>query len=137
MQPAWAVRKACWAAWRAAAAASSAVESVASYVPGFIKEEKGAEKKSDKDYTYYKEYGKGWDKILDAMDKDMALMNDQNKVLIWDYDDDSTADARKSEGQKLYNKINSETAGWSGYSSAFHFVGLGQGGNIATKPHHY
>lgn len=117
----------------AASAVSSAVDSATSYVPGFIKEEKGAEKKSDKDYTYYKEYGKGWDKILDAMDKDMALMNEKNKVLIWDYEDDSTADKRKSEGQKLYNKINSEIAGWSGYSTAFHFVGLGQGGNIANE----
>lgn len=117
----------------AASAVSSAVESVASYVPGFIKEEKDPDKKSDKDYTYFKEYGNNWDKILDAMDKDLALMNEKNKVLIWDYEDDSTADARSSEGRKLYNKIKSETSDWAGYSSAFHFVGLGQGGNIANE----
>jgi len=117
----------------AASAVSSAVDSVASYVPGFIKEDKAKEKQSDKEYNYFKEYDKGWDKKMKEMDKTLAEMNDKNKVLIHDFEEADTEDKRKQEGDKLYNKIQSEIASWADYPSAIHFIGLGQGGNIANE----
>ncbi len=117
----------------AASAASSAVETVASYVPGFIKEEKDKDKKSDKEYNYFQDYAKGWDKQMKDMDNQLLEMNEENNVLVYDYESAATESERKQEATKLYAKIQSKISGWNGYTSAFHFIGLGQGGNMANE----
>ncbi|MBC7829320.1 MAG: hypothetical protein H7122_16345 [Chitinophagaceae bacterium] len=112
---------------------ASAIDSVASFLPGYIKEEKEKEKKADKEYNYFKEYDKGWDKKLKQIDHDLLEMNEESKTLVHDFEESDTADKRKQEGKKLHDKIKKEISDWTDYPSAIHFIGLGQGGNIANE----
>jgi hypothetical protein len=117
----------------AAGGVASAIDSVASFLPGYIKEEKEKEKKSEKEYNYFKEYGKGWDKKIKELDQAIYEMHNESKTLVHDFEEADTAEKRKQEGKKLHDKIKKEIADWAGYPSAIHFIGLGQGGNIANE----
>ncbi|MCD2423474.1 hypothetical protein LQ567_11925 [Niabella pedocola] len=111
------------------------VESAAAAIPGlnlFFKEEKEPEKKCDKEYTYYKDYN-DWDAYMRKMKNELSdKLHIDNEVLVFDFDA-ADAEGRKKEGQKLCTQIKAKTASWKGYSSCFHFVGLGQGGNVANE----
>ncbi|MCF3111509.1 hypothetical protein LL912_22170 [Niabella sp. CC-SYL272] len=111
------------------------LESAAAAIPGlnlFFKEETEPEKKCDKEYTYYKDY-KDWDAYIRKMKNELSnKLHIDNEALIFDFDA-SDAEGRKKEGQKLCTQIKAKTASWKGYSSCFHFVGLGQGGNVANE----
>ncbi len=111
------------------------VEDIANSIPGlslFFKEEKGPEKKCDKEYTYFKE-DKAWDSYIKKMKDDFPnRLNPENQVVSFEYDA-TDARGREREGKKLAAKIKSATSGWKDYSAAFHFIGLGQGGNVANE----
>jgi len=111
------------------------VESAAASVPGlnlFFKEETEPEKKCDKEYTYYKDYN-DWDGYMKKMKNELSdKLHIDNEVLVFDFDA-SGVDGRKQEAKKLYTQIKTKTTAWEGYSACFHFVGLGQGGNVANE----
>ncbi len=111
------------------------VEDAAASIPGlslFFKEEKEPEKKCDKEYNYFKEY-KDWDKYIDKMKDDFPeKLNPENLVISHEFDTNDTK-GREQEGKKLANQIKSKISGWKESTAAFHFVGLGQGGNVANE----
>lgn len=111
------------------------IESAANSIPGlsvFFKEEKEPEKKSDKEYNYFKDY-KDWDKYFDKMKEELtSRLNSDNEVFVFDFDADD-AEGIKKEGKKLFTQIKSKIAAWKDYTACFHFVGLGQGGNVANE----
>lgn len=111
------------------------VEGAAASIPGlslFFKEETEPEKKCDKEYTYYKDY-KDWDSYMKKMKSELSdKLYIDNEVLVFDFEA-SGIDGRKQEAKKLCAQVKAKTAGWEGYSSCFHFVGLGQGGNVANE----
>lgn len=110
-------------------------ESAAAAIPGldlFFKEETEPEKKSDKEYTYYKDY-KDWDAYMKKMKSELSdKLHIDNEALVFDFDA-SDAEGRKKEGQKLCAQIKAKTASWKDHRVCFHFVGLGQGGNVANE----
>ncbi|WP_300596655.1 hypothetical protein [Niabella sp.] len=110
-------------------------ESAAAAIPGlslFFKEETEPEKKSDKEYNYYKNYN-DWDAYIKKMKTALSdKLHIDNEVLVFEFDA-ADADGRKKEGQKLCAQVKAKTASWKGYSSCFHFIGLGQGGNVANE----
>ncbi|MBZ4188372.1 hypothetical protein [Niabella beijingensis] len=111
------------------------VEGMAGSIPGlslFFKEEQEPEKKSDKEYTYYKDYS-DWDAYMKKMKNELSnRLNIDNEVLVFDFDAEDAAE-RKKEAAKLTAQIKAKTASWTDYRSCFHFVGLGQGGNVANE----
>lgn len=113
---------------------TSTIDTIASYIPGTIKEDPAKPVKSEKEYTYFETYDKHWDKTFSKMETLLQeKMNPEDFTLIYDFENQATADDRKSEGQKLFNQLNSELSSWKDYPSAIHFIGLGQGGNIANE----
>mgnify|MGYP000958298176 CR=1 FL=1 len=115
-------------------AVTSAIDTVASYIPGTIKEDPAKPVKSEKEYNYFETYGKNWDKTFSKMESMLQeKMNPEDFTLIYDFENQATADDRKNEGKKLFDKLKSELSSWKDYPSAIHFIGLGQGGNIANE----
>ena len=113
--------------------AVSAIESAAASIPGlnmFIKEEK-KETSSEKEYTYFKDYS-AWDKLMTTIKKGLLEMNPDSAVETFEFDS-TDADGRKKAGKDLLDKVNSKIAGWKKYTSYIHFIGLGQGGNVANE----
>lgn len=111
------------------------VESAANSVPGmsvFFKEEQEPEKKTDKEYNYFKDY-KDWDAYMKKMKQELSdKLNIDNDTLVHEFDA-TDVEGREKEGKKLLAKINQKVAAWKGHSACFHFVGLGQGGNVANE----
>lgn len=111
------------------------VENAANSIPGlnlFFKEEKEPEKKCDKEYTYYKDY-KDWDSYMKKMKDELCnKLNPDNETIVFDFDASDAGD-REKEGKKLANQIKSKISAWKDYTACFHFVGLGQGGNVANE----
>jgi hypothetical protein len=111
------------------------VEDMASAIPGlslFFKEEKEPEKKCDKEFNYFKE-DKDWDSYIKKMKDDFPnRLNSENQVVSFEYDA-TDAKGREQEGKKLAAKIKSAISGWKDYGAAFHFIGVGQGGNVANE----
>jgi hypothetical protein len=115
-------------------AVTSAIDTIASYIPGTIKEDPAKPVKSEKEYNYFETYGKNWDKTFSKMETLLQeKMDPENFTLIYDFENQASADDRKQEGQKLFNKLKGELSSWNDYPAAIHFVGLGQGGNIANE----
>jgi hypothetical protein len=115
-------------------AVTSTIDTIASYIPGTIKEDPAKPVKSEKEYNYFEDYAKNWDKPFNKMQSLLQeKMDRENFTLIYDFEDQATADDRKNEGQKLFDKLKGEISDWKDYPSAIHFVGLGQGGNIANE----
>ncbi len=115
-------------------AVTSAIDTVASYIPGTIKEDPAKPVKSEKEYNYFEDYGKNWDKTFSKMESLLQeKMNPEDFTLIYDFENQATADDRKDEGKKLFDKLKGELSEWKDYPSAIHFIGLGQGGNIANE----
>ncbi|WP_409966047.1 hypothetical protein PIECOFPK_02537 [Mycovorax composti] len=114
---------------------ASAVENAASSIPGvnlFFKEEEEPGKKVDKEYNYFQDYSE-WDKYIKKMKEELAnKLNTDNEVVLFEFDADD-AEGRKKEGKKLCNEIKSKISAWKDYTACFHFVGLGQGGNVANE----
>jgi hypothetical protein len=112
-----------------------AVEDAAGSIPGvslFFKEEKEPEKKVDKEYNYFKDY-KDWDSYMNKMKDELPnKLNPDNKTLVYDFDA-TDSQGRTNEGKKLASKIKGEISEWKDYTSAFHFIGLGHGGNVANE----
>ena len=115
--------------------AVDAVEDAAGSSPGvslFFKEEKEPEKKVDKEYNYFKDY-KDWDSYMNKMKDELPnKLNPDNKTLVYDFDA-TDSQGRTNEGKKLASKIKGEISEWKDYTSAFHFIGLGHGGNVANE----
>ncbi len=118
--------------------AAAAVENAAASIPGlnmFLKEEK--DKSSDADqaaknkYKYFEDYS-SWDKVKKDYNTTLPEMNDQSCTLLYEYNSKDAA-GRKQDAQQLHSQIGSKLSGWTGYSTALHFVGLDQGGNIAAE----
>lgn len=111
------------------------VEDAAASVPGlnlFFKEEKEPEKQTDKEYTYFKDYS-GWDDYFKKMKDELAnKLNNDNETIVFDFDT-TDAKGREEEGKKLCSEIKSKINAWKEYTACFHFVGLGQGGNVANE----
>ncbi len=111
------------------------VESAANSIPGlslFFKEEKEPEKQCDKEYNYFNDY-KDWDKYIQKMTDDFPeKTNTENQVISFDFDA-SDISGREKEGKKLANQIKSKVSEWKDYTANFHFVGIGQGGNVANE----
>jgi hypothetical protein len=113
--------------------AVSAIESAAASIPGlnmFLTEEK-KETSSEKEYTYFKDYS-DWDKILDKIKDGLKEMNPESDIEKFEF---SSADAegRKKDAKELNEKIKSKMSSWKKYTSFVHFIGLGQGGNVANE----
>lgn len=115
--------------------AVDAVENAANSVPGlslFFKEEKDPDKKCDKEYNYYKDY-KDWDSYMNKMKDELPnKLNPDNETIVFDFDG-TDAKGRENEGKKLAAQIKSKISAWKNYTACFHFVGLGQGGNVANE----
>lgn len=111
------------------------VQDAANSIPGlnlFFKEEKEPEKKNDKAYNYYDDYA-GWDAYMKKMKDELVnKLNNDNETLVFDFDANDAAGLQK-EGQKLLAQVKSKVAGWKDYTACFHFVGIGQGGNVANE----
>lgn len=111
------------------------VQDAANSIPGlnlFFKEEKDPEKKCDKEYNYYQDYGE-WDKYMNKMKDELVnKLNNDNEVLVFDFDTND-AEGREKEGKKLLDQIKSKVSAWKNYTACFHFVGIGQGGNVANE----
>ncbi|MCH5720985.1 hypothetical protein [Niabella hibiscisoli] len=56
-------------------------------------------------------------------------LNNDNETLVFDFDTDD----REKEGEKLLNEIKGKISAWKNYTACFHFVGIGQGGNVANE----
>ncbi|MFT4092325.1 MAG: hypothetical protein QM640_01705 [Niabella sp.] len=110
-------------------------EDAAGSIPGlnlFFKEEKEPEKKTEKEYNFYKDYSE-WNKYFDKMKNELVnKLNNDNEIFVFDFDA-SDAEGRKREGKKLFDKIKQKTGAWKDYTACFHFVGLGHGGNVANE----
>ncbi|GAB3425662.1 hypothetical protein [Niabella aquatica] len=111
------------------------VEDAAASIPGldlFFKEEKEKEKHTEKAYTYYNDYS-AWDEYFKKMKNELAnRLNTDNETLVFDFDA-SDAKARENEGRRLLAQVKSKVSAWKDYTACFHFVGLGQGGNVANE----
>lgn len=111
------------------------VQDAANSIPGlnlFFKEEKEPEKKCDKEYNYYQDYS-GWDQYMKKMKEELVnKLNNDNETLVFDFDADD-AEGRQKEGKKLLNEIKAKVSAWKNYTACFHFVGIGQGGNVANE----
>lgn len=114
---------------------TSKIEDAASSVPGlnlFFKEEQEPEKQTEKEYNYYNDYSE-WDRYFKKMKEELAnKLNKDNETIIFDFDA-ATSEEREQQGKKLCNEIKSKISGWKDYTACFHFVGLGQGGNVANE----
>jgi hypothetical protein len=113
--------------------AASAAESVMDSIPGlnmFIKEEP-KDSKSEKEYSYYNDYS-GWDNVFQKMTKGLKEMNPENETDTFEFSSTDSA-GRKSDAQKLLGKVKSKISGWSKYTARIHFIGIGQGGNVANE----
>lgn len=111
------------------------VQDAANAIPGlnlFFKEEKEPEKKCDKEYNYYQDYS-GWDQYMKKMKEELVnKLNNDNETLVFDFEAND-AEARAQEGKKLLNEVKGKVAAWKNYTACFHFVGIGQGGNVANE----
>lgn len=111
------------------------VEDVAASIPGldlFFKEEKEKEKQADKAYTYYNDYS-AWDAYFKKMKDELAnQLNTYNETMVFDFEA-SDAKGREDEGKKLLSEVKGKVSAWKDYTACFHFVGLGQGGNVANE----
>jgi hypothetical protein len=113
--------------------AVSAVEGAIASIPGlnmFITEEKN-NNKSETEYDYFKDYS-DWDAMFDKIKDSIKEVNDKSEVEKFEFDS-TDEKGRKDEAKKLKSKIDSKIAGWKKYTSAIHFIGLGQGGNIINE----
>lgn len=115
--------------------AANTVQDAASSIPGlnlFFKEEKDPEKKCDKEYNYFGDYS-GWDQYMKKMKDELVnKLNNDNETLVFDFEA-GDAEGRAQEGKKLLNEVKSKVAAWKNYTACFHFVGIGQGGNVANE----
>ncbi len=111
------------------------VEDAAAAIPGlnlFFKEEKEPEKQSDKEYTYFKDYSE-WDSYFKKMKEELAnKLNNENQAILFDFDAVDEK-GREKEGKNLYNEIKNKISSWKDYTACFHFIGLGQGGNVVNE----
>jgi hypothetical protein len=113
--------------------AVSAVEGAMASIPGldlFIKEEK-KDSPSEKEYTYFKDYS-GWDSMFKKIGEGLKEMNKENLTETFEFDS-TDSEGRKKDAQKLLDKIKSKISAWSQYTAYIHFVGIGQGGNVANE----
>ncbi|MEO6541617.1 MAG: hypothetical protein ABIN74_11515, partial [Ferruginibacter sp.] len=113
--------------------AVSAIESVAASIPGlnmFLKEEK-KETASEKEYKYHEDYS-DWDKLLDKIKDGIKEMNPESDIEKFEFSS-TDVDGRKKDAKELGEKIKSKMSGWKKYTSFVHFIGLGQGGNVANE----
>src|SRR5437588_9984333 len=100
--------------------AVGAVEGAMASIPGldmFIREKK-TDSTSDKDYKY--DYS-DWDNAFSQLGPNLAKMNPENKTDTFEFNSTDT-DGRKSDGQKLFAKVNSKMAAWSNYTVWIHFI---------------
>lgn len=111
------------------------VEDVAASIPGldlFFKEEKEQEKQADKTYTYYNDYS-AWDEYFKKMKDELSnQLNTDNETMVFDFEA-SDAKGLENEGRKLFAEVKGKVSAWKDYTACFHFVGLGQGGNVANE----
>jgi len=113
--------------------AASAIESAAASIPGlnmFLTEEK-KETESEKEYKYHEDYS-DWDKMLDKIKEGIQQMNPESDVEKFEFSS-TDADGRKNDAKELKTKIDSKMSSWKKYTSFIHFIGLGQGGNVANE----
>lgn len=113
--------------------AVNAAEGAMASIPGlnlFIKEEK-RESKSEKEYTFHKDYS-GWDKVFDKAGKGLKELNEENLAEKFEFDA-TDAEGRKKAAKELLDKIKNKISSWSKYTAAIHFIGVGQGGNVANE----
>lgn len=114
---------------------ANTVQDAAGSIPGlnlFFKEEKDPEKKCDKEYHYYEDYS-GWDQYMKKMKNELVnKLNNDNETLVFEFEADD-AEGRVEEGKKLLNEVKGKIAAWKNYTACFHFVGIGQGGNVANE----
>ena len=113
--------------------AVSALESAAASIPGlnmFLTEEK-KETSSEKEYNYFKDYS-DWDKLLDKIKDGIKEMNEESDIEKFEFSS-TDADGRKNDAKELNEKIKSKMSSWKKYTSFVHFIGLGQGGNVANE----
>lgn len=113
--------------------AVNAVEGAMASIPGlnlFIKEEK-KDSPSEKEYTYYKDYS-GWDNVLNKVKDSLKEMNDESLTDTFDFSS-TDYEGRKKDAQELLQKVKSKIAGWTDYTAYIHFIGVGQGGNVANE----
>lgn len=113
--------------------AVSAIESAAASIPGlnmFLTEEK-KETQSEKEYKYYEDYS-DWDKMLDKIKEGIQQMNPESDVEKFEFSS-TDVDGRKKDAKQLNEKIKSKMSSWKKYTSFVHFIGLGQGGNVANE----
>jgi hypothetical protein len=116
--------------------AVSAVEGAIASIPGlnmFITEEKN-NNKSETAYDYFNDYS-DWDAMFDKIKDSIKEVNDKSEVEKFEFDSIDEK-GRKNEAKKLKSKIDSKIAGWKKYTSAIHFIGLGQGGNVINECTH-
>lgn len=113
--------------------AVSAAENAAASIPGlnmFIKEEK-KDSSSEKEYTWFKDYS-GWDSVFNKMKEGMKEMNPDNETEVFDFSS-LDAEGRKADAKELLGKVKSKMSAWSKYTAYIHFIGVGQGGNVANE----
>jgi len=113
--------------------AVGAVEGAMVSIPGldlFIKEEK-RESKSDREYKYHADYS-GWDAVFDKAGQGLKELNPDNITEKFEFDS-TDAEGREKDAQQLFDKIKGKMSAWSKYTAAIHFIGLGQGGNVANE----
>ncbi len=116
--------------------AVSAVEGAIASIPGlnmFITEEKN-NNKSETAYDYFNDYS-DWDAMFDKIKESIKEVNDKSEVEKFEFES-TDEKGRKDEAKKLKSKIDSKIAGWKKYTSAIHFIGLGQGGNVINECTH-
>ncbi len=113
--------------------AVSAAESAIASIPGlnlFIKEEK-KDSTAEKEYTFFKDYS-GWDKVFKQTGNDLKELNPENLTDTFEFSS-TDAEGRKEDAKELLDKVKSKISSWSKYTAAIHFVGVGQGGNVANE----
>ncbi|MCW3092356.1 MAG: hypothetical protein JWP81_3425 [Ferruginibacter sp.] len=113
--------------------AVGAIEGAMDNIPGlnmFIKEDK-KESESQTKYDFYHKYS-NWDKALDKIKDQLEEINPDSKTECFEFSS-TDFEGRKKDAQELFSKIKAKIASWSKYTGWIHFVGLGQGGNVANE----
>jgi hypothetical protein len=66
------------------------------------------------------------------MEKGLKEMNPENETISFEFSSED-AKGRKTDAQELLGKVKSKLSPWAKYTARVHFIGLGQGGNVANE----
>lgn len=105
------------------------IDAITAHIPGVLQEQTNKTEPLDEGFNYHESYPKHWDKWLKETENTLKEISDKNEYLLFEFDSYDNLDMHVS---RLEAMVKATISGWRQDLYGIHFVGLGQGGNIAA-----